>query len=70
MAELLFEDLQEMRFEDCLFGLRVRKLQRDMEMLDRAIIKDPHNLELLKQKEKLARVFRSMTRKVVNRVPF
>lgn len=70
MAELLFEDLHEMRFEDCLFGLRVRKLQRDMEMLDRAIIKDPHNLELLKQKEKLARVFRSMTRKVVNRVPF
>ena len=70
MAELLFEDLQEMRFEDSLMGIRIRKLQRDIGELDRAIIKDPHNLELLKQKEKLAASFRGMTSKVVNRVLF
>jgi len=70
MAELLFEDLQQMRFEDSLLGIRIRKLQRDIEELDRAIIKDPHNLEFLKQKDILVRSFRRMTSKVVNRVLF
>lgn len=70
LAELLFEDLQQMRFEDCLSGIRVRKIQRDLEELDRAIIKDPQNLELREQKEKLAHSYRRMTRKVVNKVLF
>ncbi len=70
LADLLFEDLQQMRFEDCLVGLRIRKLQRDLDDMDRAIVKDPNNLELLKQKEKLTLVYRRMTRKVVNKVLF
>jgi len=70
LAELLFEDGQHMRFEDCLSGIRIRKIQRDLEELDRAIVKDPNNLELLKQKEKLAHSYRRMTRKVVNKVLF
>ena len=70
LAELLFEDLQQMRFEDCLVGLRIRKIQRDLEEMDRAIIKDPNNLELLKQKETLNLAYRRMTRKVVNKVLF
>ncbi|MDD2228884.1 MAG: DNA primase [Candidatus Cloacimonetes bacterium] len=70
LAELLFEDLQQMRFEDCLVGLRIRKIQRDLEEMDRSIIKDPDNLELLKQKEKLNLAYRRMTRKVVNKVLF
>ncbi len=70
LAELLFEDGQHMRFEDCLSGIRIRKLQRDLDEMDRAIVKDPNNLELLKQKEKLARSYRRMTRKVVNKVLF
>ena len=70
LAELLFEDLQQMRFEDCLIGLRIRKIQRDLEEMDRAIIKDPNNLELLKQKETLNLAYRRMTRKVVNKVLF
>ncbi len=70
LAELLFEDGQHMRFEDCLSGIRIRKVQRDLDELDRAIVKDPNNLELLKQKEKLARSYRRMTRKVVNKVLF
>jgi hypothetical protein len=36
--------------------------------MDRAISKDPKNLELLKEKEKLAMKYRQMTRKVVNKV--
>jgi len=68
LAELLFEDLQQMRFEDCLTGLRIRKIQRDLEEMDRAISKDPNNLELLKEKEKLAIKYRQMTKKVVNKV--
>ena len=70
LADLLFEDLQQMRFEDCLTGLRIRKIQRDLDEMDRDIIKDPNNLELLKQKEKLTLVYRRMTRKVVNKVLF
>ena len=70
LAELLFEDLQHMRFEDCLSGLRIRKIQRDLDEMDRAIIKDPSNLELLKQKEKLTLTYRCMTRKVVNKFRF
>lgn len=68
LAELLFEDLQQMCFEDCLTGLRIRKVQRDLEEMDRAISKDPKNMELLKEKEKLALKYRQMTRKVVNKV--
>ncbi|MDY0151016.1 MAG: toprim domain-containing protein, partial [Candidatus Cloacimonas sp.] len=70
LAELLFEDGQQMRFEDCLSGIRIRKIQRDLEELDRAIIKDPTNLDILKQKEKLVQSYRSMTRKVVNKLLF
>jgi len=68
LAELLFEDLQQMCFEDCLTGLRIRKVQRDLEEMDRAISKDPKNMELLKEKEKLALKYRQMTKKVVNKV--
>lgn len=68
LAELLFEDLQPLRFEDCLNGLCIRKVQHDLEELDSAISKDPQNLELLKEKEKLAIKYRRMTRKVVNKV--
>ncbi|OQC69110.1 MAG: hypothetical protein BWX46_00815 [Candidatus Cloacimonetes bacterium ADurb.Bin003] len=57
-----------MCFEDCLTGLRIRKVQRDLEEMDRAISKDPKNMELLKEKEKLALKYRQMTRKVVNKV--
>ncbi|GAB1469058.1 DNA primase [Candidatus Cloacimonadota bacterium] len=70
LAELLFEDGQHMRFEDCLSGIRIRKVQRDLDELDRAIVKDPNNLELLKQKETLNLAYRRMTRKVVNKVLF
>ena len=68
LAELLFEDLHSMRFEDALSQVKIRKIQRDLDDLDRMIKSDSQNLELLKQKERLSQMYRTMTKKVVNKV--
>lgn len=68
LAELLFEDLQSMRFEDALKQVRIRKLQHQMDELDRMIAREPQSLELLKQKESLSQMYRTMTKRVVKRV--
>jgi len=68
LADLLFEDLSLMRFEDTLKQVKVRKIQYDMDLLDRMIEKNPQDMELLKQKETLVREYRSMTKKVVNKI--
>ena len=68
LAELLFEDLQCMRFQDALAQVKIRKIQRDLDDLDRMIKTEPQNLELLKQKERLSQMYRTMTKKVVNKV--
>ncbi|HRY84171.1 MAG TPA: hypothetical protein P5533_06015, partial [Candidatus Cloacimonadota bacterium] len=68
LAELLFEDLQSMRFQDALAQVKIRKIQRDLDDLDRMIKTEPQNLELLKQKERLSQMYRTMTKKVVNKV--
>ncbi|MDP2173288.1 MAG: DNA primase [Candidatus Cloacimonadaceae bacterium] len=68
IAEFLFEDLQMMRFEDALNQVKIRKLQRDLESIDRKIMSEPTDLELLKQKERLASQYRRMTRKVVHKI--
>ncbi|MDD4309929.1 MAG: DNA primase [Candidatus Cloacimonetes bacterium] len=67
LAELLFEDLRQMRFEDCLSGLRLRKIQRDLEEVRSALNKDPNNLELNEQKVKLTLKYRSMTTAVLKK---
>jgi predicted phage tail protein len=67
LAELLFEDLHDMRFEDALTQVKIRKLQRDISDMDRMIEKDP---QLLKQKRTLTQKYRRMTKKVVNKVLF
>jgi len=68
LAELLFEDLQSMSFKQALKQVRIRKIQHQMDELDRMIAKEPQNLELLKQKESLSQMYRSMTSRVVKRV--
>ena len=68
LAELLFEDLQSMRFQDALAQVKIRKIQRELDDLDRMIKAEPQNMELLKQKERLSQMYRTMTRKVVNKV--
>jgi len=50
-----------------LLGFRIRKLQRDIKELERTLINDPLNMELMKQKEKLISIFLSMTSKFVKR---
>jgi DNA primase len=70
MAELLFEDLHLANLSGMIRDLKLRKLKRDLEVLDKAINRDSGNLELLKQKETLSREYRRMTKRVVNKVLF
>jgi len=70
LAELLFEDLHDLRFGDTLNQVRIRKLQRDLEEIDRKILAEPQNVELFKQKQELSRAYRRMTSKVVHKIRF
>jgi len=70
LAELLFEDLQQVKLDQLIKDLKLRKLKRDIDDLDKAINSDPANLELLKEKEKLFRQYRNTTKRVVNKVLF
>ncbi|MBM4403778.1 MAG: DNA primase [Candidatus Cloacimonetes bacterium] len=64
IAELLFAELPDMRFEDTLNQVIVRKLEHDIEKLD-AKIKETHDPKLLKQKQVLMRKYRQMTKAVI-----
>jgi len=64
IAELLFAELPDMRFEDTLNQVIVRKLEHDIEKLD-ATIKETHDPKLLKQKQVLMRKYRQMTKAVI-----
>lgn len=70
MAELMFEDVQQANLQDLMRDLKLRKLKRDLEALDKAINQDSNNYELLKQKEALSRQYRKLTKRVVNKVLF
>ncbi|MCB5262217.1 MAG: DNA primase [Candidatus Cloacimonetes bacterium] len=68
LAELLFEDLHEASVSGLIKDLKLRKLKRDLDGLDKAINEDPGNLNLLKEKDKLSREYRRLTKRVVNKV--
>jgi DNA primase len=68
LAELLFEDTPPVSMKALIKDLKLRKLKRDLEGLDKAIAADTENLELLKQKDKLSREYRRLTKRVVNKV--
>lgn len=68
LAELLFEESELPELDKLMRDLKLRKTQRDLEALDQAINDDPENRELLTKKNELARVYRNMTKKVVNKV--
>lgn len=70
LAEFLFEDLHNMRFEDTLNQVKIRKIQRELEEIDRKILAEPHDMELLKQKRDLKSAYRRMTNKVVHKFRF
>jgi len=68
LAELLFEDSPLPDLSKLIRDLKLRKIQRDLEALDNAISADPENRDLLSRKSELLRVYRMMTKKVVNKV--
>ncbi len=69
LTDLLFEDLTGMSFQDALQGVTVRKLQFDLEEMDKRIKSEPDNLELFKQKEVLLRQLTQITKnKVIHRI--
>jgi DNA primase len=68
LAELLFEDSPLPDLSKLIRDLKLRKIQRDLEALDKAISAEPENRDLLSQKSELMRVYRKMTKKVVNKV--
>lgn len=68
LTDLMFEELPSMRFEDALKQVKLRKIQQELDNLDRMIDKDPQNMELFNKKASLARTYRQMTKKVVNKL--
>lgn len=69
LADLLFEDLTGMSFEDTLNEVIVRKLQYDLEQMDKKIKTEPDNLELFKQKAVLLQQLTQITKnKVIHRI--
>lgn len=68
LAELLFEDSPLPDLSKLIRDLKLRKIQRDLEALDNAISAEPENRDLLSRKSELLRVYRMMTKKVVNKV--
>jgi len=55
LADLLFEELPEISFGQALHEVIVRKLQHEIEVLDRRIVTEPNNRELFKQREALSK---------------
>ncbi len=68
LADLMFEDLPTLRFEETLKQVKIRKIQQELDDIDRMINKEPQNVELFKRKTELSRTYRLMTKKVVNRL--
>lgn len=70
LADLMLEEMQELSFEDALTQVRIRKLQLDLELMDRKLINEPENLDLFKQKQSLSKEYKQLTRKVVHKIRF
>jgi DNA primase len=69
LADLLFEDLPGMSFEDALLQVTIRHIQHDIDLLDRKMKAEPSNLELFKQKAVLIQQLKSLsTNTVVYRI--
>ncbi|HOC94940.1 MAG TPA: DNA primase [Candidatus Cloacimonadota bacterium] len=60
LAELLFSDLQDMSLKTLVDQVRVRKIQRDLEDIDRRILAEPGNFDLLRSKMELLNTYRNM----------
>ena len=67
LGDFLFEDMQDLDFMSVLEQVKLRKIQKDLRDIDRRIIAEPENKKLLKEKSKLANLYRQMTSKVVHK---
>ena len=70
LAELIFEEGQLPNLALLIRDLKLRKIQKDLEALDKAINQEPENSDLISRKSELMREYRKMTKKVVNKVLF
>ena len=70
LADLMFEEMQDLSFDDALKQVRIRKLQLDLEEMDRKLLNEPQNLDLFKQKQALSKEYKQLTRKVVHKIRF
>jgi replicative DNA helicase len=68
LTDLMFEELPTMRFEETLKQVKIRKIQRELDEIDRMINKEPQNVELFKRKTELSQTYRQMTKRVVKRL--
>jgi predicted ATP-grasp superfamily ATP-dependent carboligase len=59
--------MQDLDFMSVLEQVKLRKIQKDLRDIDRRIIAEPENKKLLKEKSKLANLYRQMTSKVVHK---
>ncbi len=60
LAEFLFSDLQDLSLKTLVDQVRVRKIQRDLEDIDRRILAEPGNFDLLRSKMELLNTYRNM----------
>lgn len=60
LAELLFSDLQNMNLKEQVKQVRIRKIQRDLQDIDRRIQAEPDNKDLLRVKEEVNDTYRNM----------
>ncbi|HOV17245.1 MAG TPA: DNA primase [Candidatus Cloacimonadota bacterium] len=69
LADLLLEELNGMSFEDTLQEVIIRKLQHELDEMDKRIKSEPNNLELFQQKSDLLNQLRQITKnRVIHRI--
>lgn len=68
LAELLLDEAEFPAPKKIIEDIKLRKIEHDLELMDKAIAQEPENRELLAKKNQLLRVYRAITKKVVNKV--
>jgi len=69
LADLLLEELNGMSFENTLKEVIIRKLQHELDEMDKRIKSEPNNLELFQQKSDLLKQLRQITKnRVIHRI--
>lgn len=70
LAELLLDEGEFPAINKIIEAIKLRKIENDLKLLDKAIAQDPENQELKAERKKLSRIHSSITTKVVKRLPY